>query len=186
MRITNYHKKPLERQVLESLRIEEGSAVQEESLNLKSEWAASKLPGMKVYLPKGIRKPERKEEKRVRYEQEKEKEGTPKEGSTVEKGTQEVESNLGRKMKRSRTKTEVEEGRKLVIEVRKDIRTREELEKEKLDKERKKNCSQRASLKFNGGRQDIPGLQERVRQKRKEGLPVETSLQHRLESRLRD
>ena len=41
MRVTNFHKKALERQVLESLRIEEGSLVQEESLNLKSEWASS-------------------------------------------------------------------------------------------------------------------------------------------------
>merc|ERR1712240_416626 len=72
MRITNFHKKALERQVLESLRIEEGNLNQEESLNLKSEWASSKLPEMQVRSPKGIRKPERKEEKRVRYEKEEE------------------------------------------------------------------------------------------------------------------
>ena len=88
MCIINYHKRALERQVLESLRIEEGSLIQEESLNLKSEGASSKLPGMQVQLPKGIRKPERKEEKRVRYE--KEKEGTLQEGDNLEECSQEV------------------------------------------------------------------------------------------------
>ena len=43
MRITNFHKKALERQVLESIRIEEGNLIQEESHNLKSEWASSKI-----------------------------------------------------------------------------------------------------------------------------------------------
>ena len=52
MRITNFHKKALERQVLESIRIEEGSLNQEESLNLMSEWASSKLPGMQIPTPK--------------------------------------------------------------------------------------------------------------------------------------
>ena len=63
MRVTNYHKKALERQVLESIRIEEGNLNQEESLNLKSEWAASKLPGVLIRTPKGVGRPERKEEK---------------------------------------------------------------------------------------------------------------------------
>ena len=69
MRVTNYHKKALERQVLESIRIEEGNINQEESLNLKSEWAASKLPGVLIRTPKGVGRPERKEEKRIRYEE---------------------------------------------------------------------------------------------------------------------
>ena len=72
MRVTNFHKKALERQVLESIRIEEGCLNQEESLNLKSEWASSKLPGMQIRTPKGVRRPERKEEKRIRYEEGKE------------------------------------------------------------------------------------------------------------------
>ena len=63
MRVTNYHKKALERQVLESIRIEEGNLNQEESLNLKSEWAASKLPGVLIRTPKGVGRPERMEEK---------------------------------------------------------------------------------------------------------------------------
>ena len=72
MRVTNFHKKALERQVLESIRIEEGSLHQEQSLNLKSEWASSKLPGMQIRTPKGVRRPEKKEEKRIRYEEDKE------------------------------------------------------------------------------------------------------------------
>ena len=136
MRVTNHHKKALERQVLESIRIEEGNLVQEESLNLKSEWVSSKLPGMQVQSPKGIRKPERKEGKRVRYE--KEEEGTLQEGENWQEGTQEVGNSQGRQQKRPRNSNDREEGRKLVIEVRKDVQTREEMEKEKIEKERKK------------------------------------------------
>ena len=38
---------------MESVRIEEVSAKEEESLNLKSEWAGSKLPNLQVSRPKG-------------------------------------------------------------------------------------------------------------------------------------
>lgn len=64
MRVKDHHKKALERQVLESVRIEEGRSRPEENLNLKSEWAASKLPGIQVRIPKGTRK---LEDKRIRY-----------------------------------------------------------------------------------------------------------------------
>ena len=63
MRITDYHQKAQERQIVESLRIEEGGKALEESLNLKSEWAASKLPSISVR--KATRAVGRKEEKRV-------------------------------------------------------------------------------------------------------------------------
>ena len=36
---------------------------------MKSEWAASKLPGVLIRTPKGVGRPERKEEKRIRYEE---------------------------------------------------------------------------------------------------------------------
>ena len=67
IRITDYHQKALERQIVESLRIEEGGKAPEESLNLKSEWAASKLPSISVR--KATRAVGRKEEKRVKYRQ---------------------------------------------------------------------------------------------------------------------
>ena len=66
MRITRYHKKAAERQILESIRILEGNRNPQESLNLKSEWAAARLPTISVkknnYQPGN-----RREDKRVRY-----------------------------------------------------------------------------------------------------------------------
>ena len=53
MRTTNYLQKALERQVLISLRIEEGAKVPGESLNQKSEWAMSKLPNIQLRKVKG-------------------------------------------------------------------------------------------------------------------------------------
>ena len=63
MRVTDNHKKALERQIVESIRIEEGCQNPEENLNLKSEWAASKLPSIQIRIPKGGKK---MEEKRIR------------------------------------------------------------------------------------------------------------------------
>ena len=66
MRITRYHKKAAERQILESIRILEGNKNPQESLNLKSEWAAARLPT--ILVKKGNYQPgNRREEKRVRY-----------------------------------------------------------------------------------------------------------------------
>ena len=43
----------LERQIMESVLIEEVASNAEECLNMKSEWAGSKLPGLAVTRPKG-------------------------------------------------------------------------------------------------------------------------------------
>ena len=52
-RITTKHQTPLERQIVESVNIEEAAGRPAECLNLKSEWAGSKLPGLQVLAPKG-------------------------------------------------------------------------------------------------------------------------------------
>ena len=53
MRVTSKHLQALERQVRESINIEKCSRVAEECLNLKNEWAGSKIPGIRVSKPKG-------------------------------------------------------------------------------------------------------------------------------------
>ena len=71
MRVTRYHKKAAERQILESIRIMEGNKNPQESLNLKSEWAAARLPT--ISIKKNSYQPgSKKDEKRVRYVEEKE------------------------------------------------------------------------------------------------------------------
>ena len=51
-RIISKHYTPLERQVIESVVIEEVAAEKEECLNLKSEWGGSKLPRIAASRPK--------------------------------------------------------------------------------------------------------------------------------------
>ena len=53
-RVTSKHQTPLDRQVQESVNIEEGARSPRECLNLKNEWAGSKLPGILVQRPKGV------------------------------------------------------------------------------------------------------------------------------------
>merc|ERR1712240_356733 len=66
MRITRYHKKAAERQILESIRILEGNKNLQESLNLKSEWAAARLPT--ISIKKNSYQPgSKRDDKRVRY-----------------------------------------------------------------------------------------------------------------------
>ena len=66
MRVTKYHKKAVERQILKSIRILGGNKNPQESLNLKSEWAAARLPTISVR--KGAYQPgNKKEDKRIRY-----------------------------------------------------------------------------------------------------------------------
>ena len=52
-RIISKHYSPLERQITESVLIEEVASSTEECLNLKSEWEGSKLPALLVTRPKG-------------------------------------------------------------------------------------------------------------------------------------
>ena len=47
---------------MESVRIEEISSKEEESLNLKSEWGRSKLPNIQVTKPKGTTRPQNQRE----------------------------------------------------------------------------------------------------------------------------
>ena len=47
-RILSKHRLALDRQVMESIKIEEVSSKPQEALNLKSEWGGSKLPGLQV------------------------------------------------------------------------------------------------------------------------------------------
>ena len=54
MRITSKHLVALERQVRESVKIEKCTIKAEECLNLKNEWAGSKIPGLRVSKPKGV------------------------------------------------------------------------------------------------------------------------------------
>ena len=53
-RLTSKHQTPLDRQVQESVNIEEGAKSPRECLNLKNEWAGSKLPGISIQRPKGV------------------------------------------------------------------------------------------------------------------------------------
>ena len=52
-RLLSKHRAALDRQVTESVRIEDAMANPLESLNLKNEWGGSKLPGLLVAKPKG-------------------------------------------------------------------------------------------------------------------------------------
>ena len=54
MRVLSKHIKALERQVNESVLIEGLAENSKEYLNLKSEWAGSKIPGLKGINPKGL------------------------------------------------------------------------------------------------------------------------------------
>ena len=54
MRVLSRHLKALERQVVESVLIEKLAGNHKECLNLKSEWAGSKIPGLKVSNPRGL------------------------------------------------------------------------------------------------------------------------------------
>ena len=54
MRVLGHHIKALERQVHESVLIEKLAEKEEECLNLKSEWAGTKIPGLRVSNPKGL------------------------------------------------------------------------------------------------------------------------------------
>jgi len=54
MRVTSKHLMALERQVRESINIEKCARNITECLNLKNEWAGSKIPGIKVTKPKGV------------------------------------------------------------------------------------------------------------------------------------
>ena len=69
-RVFSKHYSALERQVAESVLIEEISGSQEICLNLKNEWAGSKLPGVMVSRPKGTssrgNQPEAQVSKRTR------------------------------------------------------------------------------------------------------------------------
>ena len=148
MRVTNYHKKALERQVLESIRIEEGNLNQEESLNLKSEWAASKLPGVLIRTPKGVGRLERKEEKRIRYEEGSVGENREdRENEVSVSAVSEVSREGGDqgRPKRARCEEEsiTEEARKEeanVVGIR-DVMTREEREARRLEEEKKRKAS---------------------------------------------
>lgn len=54
LRVLSRHIKALERQVQESVLIERTLEIENECLNLKSEWAGSKIPGLRVSNPKGL------------------------------------------------------------------------------------------------------------------------------------
>ena len=54
MRILSTHYTPMERQVREAVNIGESSKNGKECLNLKSEWGMAKIPGLKVWSPKGL------------------------------------------------------------------------------------------------------------------------------------
>ena len=54
MRVLSHHIKALERQIQESVMIEKLAQEEKECLNLKSEWAGSKIPGLRVNNPKGL------------------------------------------------------------------------------------------------------------------------------------
>ena len=56
MRILSSHLTPMDRQIQESLNIIEESRKPGNCLNLKSEWAGAKIPGLAMDLPKGLAK----------------------------------------------------------------------------------------------------------------------------------
>ena len=69
MRITSKQRNPLSRQVTESVNIEEAMIKEGECLNTRSEWAGSKIPGLRVKVPKGtMSKVEHKRQWRGRTE----------------------------------------------------------------------------------------------------------------------
>ena len=68
LRILNKFHTALARQVAESVMIEEVAGKPEECLNLKSEWAGSKLPGISVSKPKGTSRKVEEVEGTPRYE----------------------------------------------------------------------------------------------------------------------
>ena len=53
MRVVSKHFTALDRQVSESVRINEEMTKDEACLNLKSEWGGSKIPNINVMTPKG-------------------------------------------------------------------------------------------------------------------------------------
>ena len=55
-RLLSKHRTALERQITESVKIEDAAANPLESLNLKNEWGGSKLPGLLVARHKGTTK----------------------------------------------------------------------------------------------------------------------------------
>ena len=54
MRVLRRHLKALERQIQEKALLVQASEVRAECLNLKLEWAGSKIPGLSVSNPKGL------------------------------------------------------------------------------------------------------------------------------------
>ena len=54
MRVLGRHLKALDRQIEEPVLIERTTEVKAQCLNLKSEWAGSKIPGLSVSNPKGL------------------------------------------------------------------------------------------------------------------------------------
>ena len=68
-RLLSKHRTALDRQVMESIRIEEVAANPQEALNLWSEWGGSKLPGLHVLRPKGTSGTQNQGEgKRIRFQ----------------------------------------------------------------------------------------------------------------------
>ena len=57
MRNLSTHLTPMDRQVQESLNIIREARKPGQCLNLKSEWAGAKIPGLEVSVPKGVSKP---------------------------------------------------------------------------------------------------------------------------------
>merc|ERR1712240_287130 len=53
-RILSKHHTPLDRQIQESVNIEERMSQIKECLNMKNEWAGSKIPGITIVKPKGV------------------------------------------------------------------------------------------------------------------------------------
>ena len=54
MRVISKHLLALERQVREFVNIERCAKAEGECLNLKNEWAGSKIPGLNIMRPKGV------------------------------------------------------------------------------------------------------------------------------------
>ena len=52
LRVLSRHIKALERQIEESVLIERTSKIEKECMNLMSEWAGTKIPGLKISNPK--------------------------------------------------------------------------------------------------------------------------------------
>ena len=79
-------------QVMESVWIEEMASRTQESLNLKSEWGGSKLPGLHVSKPKGTAKTQNQKEgtKRGRLEEGSKEEKMKNESQPTEPGPKRV------------------------------------------------------------------------------------------------